>query len=258
MFPVPPEIELKPVVANGVAAEWQWRPGARADAAVLYLHGGAYAAGSINTHRPLTATVAQRLSGRVLSVDYRLAPEHPCPAGIEDAVAAYRFLCDQGVSRIVVAGDSAGGGLTLATLLAIRDAGLPAPAGGWMLSPWADLTVTSGAIKSKAAVDVMIEEKELLRYAAAYAPGGDVADPRATPLNADLAGLPPLLIQVGTAEILLDDSLTLATKAASADVHVTLETWPGMPHVFHVFMPGLSEAREAMANALGWLNARLA
>lgn len=256
-FPVPPEIETKPVNANGVPAEWQWRSGAREDAAILYVHGGGYAAGSINTHRPLTAVIAQSFAGRVLSVDYRLAPEHPCPAAIDDAVAAYRFLLDQGVKHVVIAGDSAGGGLTLATLIALRDADLPKPAGGWCISPWVDLTATSATMASKAETDVIVSAKSLGEYAAAYAPGGNLRDVRATPLHADLAGLPPLLIQVGTAETLLDDSTSLAARAAAADVDVRLEAWPGMPHVWHIFNAMLGEGREAIASGTAWANGKI-
>lgn len=257
IFPVPPEIELKPVTANGVPAEWQWRSSARTEATLLYFHGGGYAVGSIASHRSLTATIAQGFAGRVLSVGYRLAPEHPCPAAIDDAIAAYRYALDQGATRIVVAGDSAGGGLTIAALQAIRDAGLPAPAGAWCLSPWVDLTGTSGTMASKAEADLMIAAADLRVYGAAYAPGGDVNDPRATPLNGDFAGLPPLFIQVGTSEILLDDALSLAAKASAADVPVTLESWPGQPHVFQIFAPMLSEARDAIASAVAWCNRRI-
>lgn len=256
-FPVPPEIELKPVSANGVPAEWQWRDGVRQDAAILYLHGGGYAAGSIATHRPLTAIIAQQVNGRVLSVGYRLAPEHPCPAGIEDAAAAYRFLVDQGVKHVVIAGDSAGGGLTVATMVAIREAGLPMPAGGWVISPWTDMTASSGSAHAKAEADMLITAEDLKAYAAVYVPA-DPQDPRATVLNANLKGLPPLLIQVGTAERLLDDSISLARIASLADVDVRLETWPGMPHVWHIFAAMLGESRDAIAGGTAWSNARLA
>jgi acetyl esterase/lipase len=253
VFPLAEGVALTPVDANGVPAEWQGRAGAPDDTALLYFHGGGYAIGSIATHRSLTTAIAAGFHGRVLSVDYRLAPEHPCPAAIEDAVNAYRYLLDQGIkgARIVVAGDSAGGGLTIAALQAIRDAGLPAPAGGWVLSPWVDLTGSSASMASKTD-DLMITAEALAEYAAAYAPGGDAKDPRATPLHGALAGLPPLLIQVGTSERLLDDALTLAREAAAEDVAVTLEAVPGQPHVFQMFGPLLSEAREAIARAVAW------
>jgi acetyl esterase/lipase len=260
IFPLAAGVELTDFKINGCDAEWQAREGVREDAVLLYLHGGGYAVGSITTHRPLTTEVAAGFNGRVLSLGYRLAPEHPCPAAIDDALAAYRYLIeDEGVpaGNIVIAGDSAGGGLTIAALVAIRDAGLPTPAGGWVLSPWADLTVSSGTMTSKAADDLMITAESLKEYAAAYAPGGDVADPRATVLKASLKGLPPLLIQVGTAERLLDDAIALAGRASADDVAVTLETWPGQPHVFQIFAAMMGEARAAIAGATNWANARL-
>lgn len=260
-FPRAEGVGLQPFRIYGIEAEWQARRDVREDAVLLYLHGGGYAVGSVATHRPLTTEIAAGFDGRVLSLGYRLAPEHPCPAAIEDALAAYRWLVeDQGVpaSNIVIAGDSAGGGLTVATLMAIRDAGLSLPAGGWCLSPWTDLTVSGGTIAGKAADDLMLTETALKEYAAAYAPGGAVGDPRATVLNGSLRGLPPLLIQVGTAEILLGDAIALAAKAGADDVAVTLETWPGQPHVFQIFAAMLGEARAAIAGATDWANARIA
>ena len=257
-FPLAEGVLREPVDANGVAAEWQGRADATPHIVMLYLHGGGYCVGSVATHRPLTTAIAHDFAGRVLSVDYRLAPEHPCPAAIDDAIAAYRFLLDQGVapSGIVIAGDSAGGGLTLATLIALRDAGIPAPAGGWMISPWADLTQTSATMTSKTE-DVSITAERLDEFAEAYAPAGDAGDPRATPLNATLAGLPPLLIQVGTAERLLDDALGVARKGATENVHVTFSAWPGQPHVWHIFNAMLSEGREAIHEGVDWAHARL-
>jgi len=253
-------VTLTPVTANGVPAEWQARPDAAGDAAILYLHGGGYAIGSIATHRALTTALAAAFEGRVLSLDYRLAPEHPCPAAIEDAVVAYRFLLDQGLKpgRIVIAGDSAGGGLTVATLLALREAGLPSPAGGWCISPWVDLTNASGTMSSKADEDLIVSAASLDAYAAAYAAGGDLRAAPCSPLFGDLAGLPPLLIQVGSAETLLDDSLGLAANASRADVEVRLEVWPGQQHVFHMFAPMLGEARAAIAAGAGWVSDRIA
>lgn len=260
IFPLARGVELEAFKIDGVDAEWQSREGVREDAAMLYLHGGGYAVGSITTHRPLTTEIAAGFNGRVLSLGYRLAPEHPCPAAIEDALSAYRYLIDdEGIpaGNIIIAGDSAGGGLTIAALVAIRDAGLAMPAGGWVLSPWADLTATSGTMTSKAADDLMITADSLKEYAAAYAPGGDVNDPRATVLNASLKGLPPLLIQVGTAERLLDDAVILSGRASAANVAVTLETWPGQPHVFQIFAAMMGEARAAIAGATNWANARI-
>lgn len=257
-FPSDISIELKAVDAHGVKGEWQWMAGTATDAAMLYVHGGGYAIGSITTHRSMTSSIAKDLKGRVLSLDYRLAPEHPCPAAVEDALSAYRFLLDQGVkpAKTVIAGDSAGGGLTIATLQAIRDAGLPLPAGGWCISPWTDMTGTSGTMTSKAEEDLMISREALLEFADAYT-GGDRNNPKATVLNASFKDLPPLFIQVGSAEILLGDALALAAKAAEANVPVTLETWPNMPHVFQMFGPMLSEGRDALARGIAWSNARI-
>ena len=259
-FPLAEGVALTPAVAHGVPVEWQSRADAEDDAALLYLHGGGYAIGSIASHRSITTALAAGFKGRVLSVGYRLAPEDPCPAGIEDAVNAYRHLLDEGIdgSRIVIAGDSAGGGLTIAALQAIRDAGLAMPAGAWTLSPWVDMTGTSETMVLKAGEDHMISAPNVKDTAAIYAPGGDADDPRATPLNGSFAGLPPLLIQVGTSETLLDDSLTLARKAALANVEVRLETWPNQQHVFQMFAPMMSEARDAIAAGIAWANSRLA
>ncbi|HEX4210552.1 MAG TPA: alpha/beta hydrolase, partial [Candidatus Binataceae bacterium] len=185
---------------------------------------------------------------RVLGIDYRLAPEHPFPAAVEDAVAAYRWLLAQGLqpSRIAVAGDSAGGGLTIATLVAIRDAKLAVPAAGVCLSPWVDMEGIGESMTSKASVDPVVQKQGLLGMAQAYLGGKDPRTPLAAPLYADLKGLPPLLIQVGEAETLLDDSKRLADRAKAAGVKVTLEPWKEMIHVWHLFAPFLPEGQEAI------------
>lgn len=259
-FPLAEGVTLTPDTADGVPVEWQARAEAPQDAALIYLHGGGYAIGSIASHRAMTTSIAAAFNGRVLSVGYRLAPEDPCPAGIEDAVSAYRHALAQGIAgeRIVIAGDSAGGGLTIAALQAIRDSGLPRPAGAWVLSPWVDLTGTSETMSLKADDDMMITAANVKDTAAIYAPGGDANDPRATPLNGSFKNLPPLFIQVGTSETLLDDSLTLARKAALANVDVRLETWAYQQHVFQMFAMMMSEARDAIAAGIAWANARVA
>ena len=248
LFPVATDVKCEPVNAGGVKAEWVTAPGADAGRAVLYLHGGGYVIGSINTHRALAARLSAAAKARVLVIDYRLAPEHPFPAAVEDSVAAYRYMLAQGLkaSRIVVSGDSAGGGLTVATLVAIRDAKLPTPAGGACLSPWTDLEGLGDSMKTKAAVDPMVQKEGLLEMAAHYLAKQDPRSPLAAPLYADLAGLPPLLIQVGTAETLLDDSTRLAERARKAGVKVTLEPWENMIHVFQVFAPMLEEGQQAI------------
>ena len=248
VFPVAPDVKCEPVNAGGVKSEWVTAPGADAGRAVLYLHGGGYVIGSINTHRDLAARISRATKARVLLIDYRLAPEHPFPAAVEDSVAAYRWMLAQGLkpSRIAVAGDSAGGGLTVATLVAIRDAKLAVPAAGVCLSPWIDLEGIGDSMKSKASVDPMVQKEGLLEMAAHYLNGQDARSPLAAPLYADLAGLPPLLVQVGTAETLLDDSTRLAERARKAGVKVTLEPWNDMIHVFQVFAPMLDEGQQAI------------
>ena len=248
MFPVAADVKCEPVDAGGVKSEWVTAPGADAGRAVLYLHGGGYVIGSINTHRDLAARISRAAKARVLLIDYRLAPEHPFPAAVEDSVAAYRWMLAQGLkpSRISVAGDSAGGGLTVATLVAIRDAKLATPGAAVCLSPWVDLEGVGDSMKSKASVDPMVQRDGLLEMAQHYLAGKDARSPLAAPLYADLAGLPPMLIQVGTAETLLDDSTRIAERARKAGVKVTLEPWENMIHVFQVFAPMLDEGQQAI------------
>ena len=247
LFPVADDVACEAVDAGGVPAEWIRPPGAAADRAILYLHGGGYVIGSINTHRDLVSRVARAAGAPGLSVEYRLAPEHPHPAAVEDSTAAYRWLLAQGVpaERVVVAGDSAGGGLTVATLLALRDAGDPLPAAAVCLSPWVDLEVLGESMTTKADTDPMIQREGLLEMARAYLGEASPQTPLAAPLHADLERLPPLLIQVGTAEMLLDDSTRLAEKARAAGIDVTLEPWEDMIHVFQ-FFPAMPEAQQAI------------
>ncbi len=259
--PVPAGVKLTRVDAGGVPAEWNEAPGARLDRAVVYYHGGGYCMGSLATHRGLTARLAQLAGLRVLSVDYRLAPEHPHPAAVDDAVAAYRFALDQGLEpeQLALAGDSAGGGLTVAALLAIRDRGLPLPACGAGISAWTDMTASGDSVKTKADEDPMIAGLDALQpMIEAYVAGGDRKAPLASPLFADLAGLPPLLLQVGSAEVLLDDSTRLAERAEAAGVDVTLKVWQDMFHVWHAFAEMLPEGMEATQELADWVNARLA
>jgi acetyl esterase/lipase len=248
LFPVAADVKCEPVNAGGVKAEWVTAPGADAGRAVLYLHGGGYVIGSINTHRDLAARISRAAKARALIIDYRLAPEHPFPAAVEDSVAAYRWMLASGLSasRIAVAGDSAGGGLTVATLVAIRDAKLANPGAGVCLSPWVDLEGLGDSMKTKASVDPMVQKDALVEMAKHYLAGQSPRSPLAAPLYADLAGLPPLLIHVGTAETLLDDSTRLAERARKAGVKVTLEPWENMIHVFQIFAPMLDEAQQAI------------
>ncbi len=246
--PLAPDIKCAKTSAGGVAAEWIDAPNAAADRAVLYLHGGGYVLGSINTHRDLMSRISRAAGARVLGINYRLAPEHPFPAAVDDAVAAYRWMLGQGLKpqRIAVAGDSAGGGLTVATLLAIRDAKLPTPGAGVCMSPWVDLEGLGASMKTRAAVDPVVQREGLLGMAAAYLAGKNPRTPLAAPLHADLKGLPPLLIQVGNDETLLDDSTRLAEKAKAAGVSVKLEVWPEMIHVWQLFAAFLPEGQQAV------------
>ncbi|HEY6394506.1 MAG TPA: alpha/beta hydrolase [Candidatus Binataceae bacterium] len=248
MFPVDPEAKREPVQAGGVKAEWVSTPNADAGRSILYLHGGGYVIGSINTHRSLAARLSRVAKARVLLIDYRLAPEHPHPAAVDDSLAAYRWMLSTGLkpARIAVAGDSAGGGLALATLVAIRDAKLPAPAAGACLSPWVDLEGIGESMTTKAKADPMVQKEGLLQMAVAYLGGKNPRTPLAAPLYADLTGLPPLLIQVGTAETLLDDASRIAERARKAGVTVTYEPWENMIHVWQIFAPMLDEGQQAI------------
>jgi epsilon-lactone hydrolase len=250
-FTLPADVRVEPVDANGVVAEWTATPGADPSRVMLFLHGGGYVSGSIVSHRAMVAEAGRQAGVRTLALGYRLAPEHPYPAALQDALAGYRFLLAAGIEprRIAVAGDSAGGGLTMATMLSLRDAGLPLPGCGWCVSPWVDLEMTGASITGKAAVDPMIQKEYLHELAAAYLAGTDPRAPLVSPLHADPRGLPPLLMQVGSAETLLDDAVRLAGVAAAADVAVTLEVYPGMIHVWPLFHQQLAAGRHALAAA---------
>ena len=236
------------VDVNGIPGEWVIAPGADTGRVVLYLHGGGYVMGSVRTHRGLAARISRAAKARVLLVDYRLAPEHPFPAAVEDAAAAYAWLLNGGFSaaRIVIAGDSAGGGLALALLVNIRDEGIPLPCAAVCLSPWTDLAVTGASMAANAATDPIVRREDALAAAAAYLAGGDPKTPLASPLYADLTGLPPLLIQAGTAETLLDDARRLAQRAGAAGVEITLDLWEHMFHVWQMCYPILPEGRRAI------------
>jgi acetyl esterase/lipase len=245
---VPADVICEKINAGGVDAEWIAAPGANADRVILYLHGGGYVIGSINTHRAMVSRIARASNARALAIDYRLAPEHPFPAAVEDATAAYRWLLAQGYKpgKIVIAGDSAGGGLTIVLLLAIRDAGLPMPAGAVPISPWTDLEGTGESVHTRAARDVMVNMENLTSSAKQYYGTHDPKDPLVSPVHGNFRGLPPMLIQVGDAEILLDDATRVAKSAKAAGVDVELEVWDEMPHVWHVFAKLLPEGQQAI------------
>lgn len=250
----PADIRYQPVDADGVPAEWIESPDTDIGG-ILYLHGGAYALGSIDTHREFAARLVRTTNIRSLVINYRLAPEHPHPAALEDAIAAYRWLLTQefAPSQIALAGDSAGGGLALAALLALRDAGEPLPAGAVRISPWTDLALTGASMRSKAKVDHILDPDSLEMYARYYAGDDEITSPLISPLYANLTGLPPLLIQVGSDEILLDDAKQFTENARSAGVDVTLEIWDEMFHVFQLvsFLPETRKAVRHIADYLG-------
>lgn len=245
---LPAGVIYKAVDAGGVSAEYISGRDARDDCVILYLHGGCYAMGSVETHRDLIARLSLETSIRVLGLNYRLAPQHPFPAAVDDAVAAYRWLLETGVEphRIAIAGDSAGAGLTLATAIVLRDETLPLPGALICISPWVDLAVTCDSMNTNAGADPIVSREMLLGWAGLYLAGRDPRTPLASPLYADLRRLPPILIQVASAEVLLDDSRRLAERALAAGVNTTLEVWPEMIHVWHTFAAILPEAREAI------------
>ncbi|MGE0258896.1 MAG: alpha/beta hydrolase [Alphaproteobacteria bacterium] len=248
-YGVPADVAVEPVSANGVRAEWTSTPGAADDAAILYLHGGGYVIGSLDSHRHVVAEAGREAGCWALALDYRLAPEHPFPAPVDDALAGYRYLLGRGIKpgRIAIAGDSAGGGLVVAAMVAIRDAGLPQPGCGWCISPWVDMEAIGETMTSKADADPTVQQAGILDMARLYLNGADARSPLAAPLYADLSGLAPLLIQVGACETLLDDAIRLARVAGAADVYVDLQVWPEMIHVWHLFHPELSAGKKAIA-----------
>lgn len=260
VFPTPPDVKVERVSAPAAPAEWLRPPGAVAGRVVLYLHGGGYVIGSPRSHRHLAAAIASAGGASGLLLDYRLAPEHPHPAAVDDAVGAYRWLLDQAVApgHIVIAGDSAGGGLTVATLLALRDAGVALPAGGVCISPWVDLTCSGGSYGTKAEADPIVRRAGVEEMARAYLGTAAPRTPLASPLFADLRGLPPLLIHVGSDEVLLDDAVQLAERAKAAGVDTRLEVWDRMIHVWHWFLPMLDEAHSAVEAIGRFTRARVA
>lgn len=252
--------EVEPVVIDGLNAEWVTAANAQADTAVLYLHGGGFQVGSPRSHRELMACISEASACRVFGLAYRLAPEHRFPAPLHDALAAYDWLLAQGFTpqRIAFAGDSAGAGLALSALLSLRDAGLPLPAAAVLMSAWTDLTASGASYEGRAQTDPIHQRPMILAMARNYL--GEHADPRAplaSPLFADLAGLPPLLIQVGDRETVLSDSTMFADKARAGGVRVELEVWENMIHVFQQFPAELLEAREALESTGRFLQEHL-
>ena len=243
------------VNANGVPGEMVRDEGSTGDGVTLYLHGGGYVIGSPATHRELARRLSAETGGGVLVIDYRMAPENPFPAPVEDATAAYEWLLDQQIhisndkydpSKLSIAGDSAGGGLTVATLLSIRERGLPMPSCGVCLSPWVDMEGLGGSMTTRADKDPMVQREGLVAMGGVYLGSADPRSPLAAPMYADLAGLPPLLIQVGTRETLYDDATRLARVAMDSEVETVFEPWKEMIHVWHLFAPMLDEGQQAI------------
>ena len=242
------DIATSRVGANGVPSEWISAPESASDRVILYLHGGGYVIGSVRTHRALVSHLARAAKSRVLALDYRLAPEFPFPAPVEDAISSYRWLLSQGISpeKISIAGDSAGGGLVISALVALKNVGEPLPSAGICISPWVDMEATGGSYTSNAEADPSVSRSRILKMAETYMDGKNPRAPLASPIHADLSGLPPLMIQVGGIEVLLDDSNMLKSAAEAANVSVNMEIWDHMPHVWHHYAPILPEAREAI------------
>jgi acetyl esterase/lipase len=255
-----PDAKVETVDVDGVPAEWVSAADVDASRAILYLHGGGYAIGSLNTHRRLAFDISAASGARVLLLDYRLAPEHPFPAAVDDAAKGWRWLLKQGfpANKLAIAGDSAGGGLTIATLINLRDQKLGLPACAVAISPWVDLEGVGTSMTARSEQDPMVQKPGLSWMADMYLAGKDARTPLAAPLHADLEGLPPILIQVGTAETLLDDSTRIAERLHSAGDEVKLSVWPNMLHVFPLFAPILSEGMDGCREIGQFIKARTA
>jgi monoterpene epsilon-lactone hydrolase len=256
VWPVATDVVLTPADAGGVPAEWSIVPGSDPSRVLMFFHGGGYCSGSIVSHRRMVTEAGRAAKIRTLAVAYRLAPEHPFPAALDDALAAWRFLRGQGIAaaHIAVGGDSAGGGLTVALINRLRELQQSSPADlpgcAWLCSPWTDLTMSGATLATKDVVDPLIHKGYLEELAAAYVPPGiDRKDPLVSPLFSDLKGFPPTLIQVGSAETLLADATRFAAAAGAADVAVTLEVWPHMTHAWHMWNAHLDAGRRALASA---------
>jgi monoterpene epsilon-lactone hydrolase len=258
--PLPADVTVTAAALDGVPTAEITVDGIEPRHVVLYFHGGVYVMGDASLAADLASQVGRRTQAKVISVDYRLAPEHPYPAAVDDALAAYEALLHTGIapSNIAFAGESAGGGLAVATLVNARDRGLPLPAAALVMSPMTDLTLAGTTMETRREVDPLLSPEALQARIADYTAGHDAALGLISPLFADLSGLPPLIIQAGTHEVLLDDALRLARQAAGADVEVTLDITPGVPHVFQAYYPILDEATAALDRAGQFLSAHLA
>jgi epsilon-lactone hydrolase len=260
IWAVADDVALTAVDAMGVPGEYSIVPGSDPSRVLMFFHGGGYCSGSILSHRRLVTEAGRAARVRTLAIAYRLAPEHPFPAAYEDVMTAWRFLRDQGIraARIAVGGDSAGAGLAVALIGQLRDAHEELPACAWLISPWMDLTMSDSTLATKEAVDPLIHTVYLKELTDAYLPAGiDRKDPRVSPLYADLRNFPPMLIQVGSAETLLDDATRFAAAAGAADVAVTLEIWPHMIHAWHLWNAHLEPGRRALVGAGAFIGAHL-
>jgi acetyl esterase/lipase len=257
-FPDEREASIARVSAHGVPADQIQAPDLAASRVVLYLHGGGYSLGSARSHRSLGKRIAFAARARVVLPDYRLAPEHPFPAAVDDAVASYRWLLSTGVrpERIAVAGDSAGAGLALALLVSLRDAGAPLPACAVLLSPFADLACSGKSYASLAESDPIVSREMGVAMGRAYVGDGDPSHPLASPIRAALQGLPPLLVQVGSREVVLDDARAIERHAREAGVPVKLDLWPGMVHAWHLYASALEEGRRAIEELASFVRER--
>ncbi len=254
----PQGVSWEDVEVAGVPCRWAIPTGGADDRVLQYVHGGGYVIGSLEGYRKLTGHLANTLGCRVLSVDYRLAPEHPHPAAVDDSSAVYRsLLADFSPEHLAISGDSAGGGLTVSTLLKLRDDGIPQPAGAVPLSPWIDLEGTGESMQTKSEVDLLVGVDGLKQMADMFLAGQDPRQPLASPLYADFTGLCPLYVQVGGDETLLDDATRLATRAAAAGVEVRLDAFPEMQHVFQMAVGNVPESDDAVERIGDWLRPRL-
>jgi acetyl esterase/lipase len=255
------DVKLEAVDLDGAPGEWSIVPGSDASRVLLFFHGGGYCSGSILSHRRMVSEAGRAGGVRTLAVGYRLAPEHPFPAAFDDALTAWRYLRKRGIAaaHIAIGGDSAGGGLTLALLSRLREDKEDLPGCAWLASPWTDLTLSGSTLVTKDAVDPLIHKSYLEELANAYLPAGmDRKNPLVSALYADLSGLPPTLIQVGSAETLLDDSTRLAAAAGAADAPVTLEIWPHMIHAWPLWNAHLEPGRRALISAGAFIRRHLA
>jgi epsilon-lactone hydrolase len=254
------DVELHAVDLEGLPEEWSIAPGSDASRVLMFLYGGGYCSGSIISHRRMVTEAGRAARVRTLAVGYRLAPEHPFPSGFDDALTAWRFLRSQGIAaaHIAIGGDSAGGGLTVALINRLRDSGKELPGCAWLVSPWTDLTMSGTTLVTKDAVDLLIHKAYLEELADAFlAVKIERKDPRVSPLYADLRGLPPTLIQVGSDETLLEDATRFASKAGAAEVPITLEIWPHMIHAWHLWNAQLAQGRQALGSAGAFIRSHL-